>query len=67
MDILGLPVITAVIAASGLWMATRKVASTYPPDDGPLSVAGIEHIRAAADPLLPKGMVLVKHRARSRL
>ena len=42
MDILGLPVITAVIAAGGLWMATRKVASTYPPDDGPLSVAGIE-------------------------
>lgn len=32
----------------------------YPPDDGPLSVADIEHIRATAEPLLPKGTPLRK-------
>lgn len=44
MDILALFLISAVIAAGGLWMATRKVAPTYPPDDGPLSEADIEQI-----------------------
>ena len=34
--------------------------SAYPPDDGPLSAADIEHIRSTAAALLPKGAPLRK-------